>query len=291
MHCLRNAACAATIAILLPACAPDASDALCSAHTLLGTMPAPLDEASGIAVSTAHPGILWAHNDSEGTPLLYALDTDGGLVAEIDVSRAAEQSDWEDIDVAPCPAGSCIFVADIGDNLHDREDRAILRFAEPDPDAADAGVVDRFPIRYPDGPRDAEAMFVADGTLYVISKGRRGPVTLYRYPPPLRADERITLEPVQELTDGLQQLPDLVTGASAHADGRVVVIRTYSALQFHAFDGDSLAAQGDTIDLIPLAEPQGEGVAIDGDGAVYLVSEVGPGRAPTRLARLTCRLP
>jgi hypothetical protein len=94
--------------------------------------------------------------------------------------------------------------------------------------------VERFPIRYPDGPQDAEALFVLpDTTVYIISKGRNGPITVYRYPPPLRAGERVLLEPVQQLSPGLVQLPDLVTGAAATPDGRTIAVRTYTHLQLY----------------------------------------------------------
>jgi hypothetical protein len=154
--------------------------------------------------------------------------------------------------------------------------------------------VERFPFAYPDGPRDAEAMFVMpDTTVYVISKGRSGPITLYRYPAPLRANERVTLQPVQQLTDGLVQLPFLVTGADALPDGSVIAVRTYAYLMLFRMDADTLAGLWPRpgYDLAGLAEPQGEGVALAADGTVHLVSERGIERRPPPMSRLRCTLP
>jgi hypothetical protein len=283
------------VSLTLAACAESAAvSPLCHDAERLATLPDPIDEASGITASRLHDGVFWVHNDSEGTPSLYAIDEAGTLLAEIELPGAGRQSDWEDIATGPCPAGSCLYIGDIGDNLHDRDDRAILRLPEPAPRSGTVGSVERFAFRYPDGPRDAEAMFVLpDTSVFIITKGRDGPVTLFRYPAPLRADERVTLIPVQELTGGLVQLPELVTGADALPDGSLVAVRTYSFLRMYRPDGDTLAAvwPDPGFDLAGLAEPQGEGVTLLTDGTVYLVSETGPERRPPPFSRLRCPLP
>ena len=173
----RHAALALVIACAACIAAPDA-DNLCGDAERIATLPEPLAEASGIAASRAFAGTFWVHNDSEGSPSLYAIDAAGALVAELDLPGAGTQFDWEDIAVGPCDAGSCIYIGDIGDNYRDHDDPALLRLPAPLPFTGAAAGVERFPIRYPDGPRDAEALFVTpDTSIYIISKGRSGPVT------------------------------------------------------------------------------------------------------------------
>lgn len=277
--------------MLLGACAPAPHDT-CATPERTADLPPSLDEASGIAASRSLDNVIWAHNDSEGTAMLYAIDRSGRLLAQMALPHAGTQFDWEDIAVGPCPAGDCIYIADIGDNLHRRDDRAILRLTEPASPATPTSAIERFPIRYPDGPEDAEAMFITpDTVVYIVTKGRSRAITLYRYPPPLRADERVTLEIVQRLSDGIVQLPDLVTGADASPDGSRVAIRTYTRLRLFRFD-DTLSATlpPPGIDLLPLAEPQGEAVAFLGGDTLLLATESGPERTQPFLSRVACTI-
>ncbi len=280
--------------LLLCACVQDSAsrnsraDTICHDAARVGALPAELDEASGVAISRRHPGILWAHNDS-GEPYLFAIDTTGRLRARIELDLP--NRDWEDIAVGPCPQGDCIYVGAIGDNRQDRTDREIFRLPEPGLDAQHARVADRFRYRFPGDAHDAEAFFVMPtGELYLITKGRSASITLYRLPAAAAADSVHVLEPVQTLSDGLVQLPDMVTGAAATPDGGVVAIRTYSALQLYRFDTGQLipikAQSG--FDLQELNEPQGEGIDISADGVVFLVSESGLEQGVAPLSRVQC---
>ena len=128
----------------------------------------------------------------------------------------------------------------------------------------------------PDGPRDVEAMYVLPNEqIFLVTKGRNHPVTVYRYPLPLRSEATVTLLEVQRLTDGPVALPRMVTGASATLDGGTVVIRTYQSLEFfQVTEGGVLIPSGEgPVDLVPLGEAQGEGVGFGTDGEIILSSE------------------
>src|SRR5688572_29419145 len=90
-------------------------------------------EASGAAASRRHPGVIWTHNDS-GDPAVFAFDAGGKARGRVTVSGATV-TDWEDIALGPCPQGSCLYIADIGDNDRARKQITIYRVPEPALDA------------------------------------------------------------------------------------------------------------------------------------------------------------
>ncbi|NNF12482.1 MAG: hypothetical protein HKN72_04640 [Gemmatimonadetes bacterium] len=262
---------------VMMACAPIALAGPDCAPVRRGVpLPAAVDESSGVAVGLRQPSVLWTHNDDGST--LFALDSTGALLDSRPVRPRLR--DWEDLAVARCEAhGSCVYMADTGDNAERRRPGTIrvLRIAEPGPSANSVLRGEVFPLRLPDGPRDIEAMFVLpDERLYLVTKGRNHAVTVYRYPGPLRPDT-VTMEEVQRLGDGARPLADQVTGASALSDGGdVVAIRTYQSMVFYRMEGDTLAPLADgLVNLRTLEESQGEAVALGPGGLVVLTSEAG----------------
>src|SRR5207253_10520443 len=111
---------------------------------------------------------------------------------------------------------------------------------------------------------------------------RRGPITVYRVP---------EMQPIAHLTQGLVQLPDMVTAASASPNGKYVAIRTYSNLQIYTFSNEKLTPVLDSaFDLQPLGEFQGEGLDMRDDGVLFLVSEKGLSEEKPPLSRVQCKL-
>ncbi len=252
-------------------------------------LPNDLLETSGVAIGVRNPDLVWTHNDGR-RPVLYGFDHEGGLQARVELSETPR--DWEDIARASCDLGNCLYVADTGDNAERRNSISFYRLAEPEGEGEGAVDVVRYRMALPDGPRDIEAMYVLPtDRVFFVTKGRNHPVTLYRYPLPLRSEEVVTLEEVQRLTTGFAALPQMVTGASATLDGSTVVIRTYESLEFfEVSEGERLtkSRQG-RVSLRTLGEAQGEGVGLGVDGAVVLSSEGALGFGPS-FTFLTCTL-
>ncbi len=273
-------------------CAPVWAQGLeCTTEGEVVRLPGRLEESSGVAQSTFDAGVFWSHADSGNDADLIAIDLEGERVGKIEVDVRAR--DWEDIAIAPCGDQSCIYVADTGDNQETRKTVSLLRLPEPDPHGDSAVEPERFRIRLPDGPRDIEALIVLpDERVYLTTKGRNHPVTVYRYPGPLRSDSVVTLEEVQTLTEGPMAPTRFVTGGDGSLDGSLVALRTYTSLEFFTWtpEGTLSPLEDGFVDLRTLAEPQGEGVAFATDGRIVLTTEAKRnGRAFMTI--LACELP
>jgi hypothetical protein len=238
-------------------------------------------ESSGLAVSRDHPGVLWTHNDSGDRAWLYLTDTLGRALGRI-LLTGADNRDWEDIALGPCPAGSCLYLADTGDNLGRRDEAVIYRVAEPaSPGASETSVggVESIRFSYPDGPHDVEAMFVGPaGDMHLISKGTGGPIHHYRVAAsawgsdrPVAAEDLGVLGIRPDRASGRQ-----VTGAALHPDGRSVAIRTYREIYLATLqpDGSLELGSAPACDIAGV-DPLGEAIDWLGDssGTLVLTSE------------------
>lgn len=253
----------------------DAQATPCRVAQRLVSLPTAVPEASGAAMSRRHANVVWTHNDSGGEAQLFAVDLVGRLLGAVRIADA-ENEDWEDVATGPCPAGSCLYIADTGDNAADRDDAAVYRITEP---AELSGIVptfDIYPIRYPDSPHDVEALFVLEPEqMYFVTKGADGPIALYRYPPPLRPGQEVELELVRRLSEGNVPLEDRITAADASPDGERIAMRTRTTLLIYETEALLSGAALDPmrVDLRPLGEAQGEGLALAPNGAIVLTSE------------------
>ena len=250
-----------------------------------------LKESSGIAVSRRHPGVLWTHNDSGDAAAVYAVDLKGNILGLLEFQGVAAE-DWEDIAVGVCPGGrgTCIYVADTGDNRERRDDVSLYITPEPQEFRGRRQVpVHRVVLRYPDGPRDVEALAIRkSGEALLVTKGRSGPVDLYRIDASALAqgvasvDRWTTLDIVPQ-----RMIGRLVTGAALDESDELLAVRTYTQIFFFRlspFPG-TVALEGTC--WLGAYEPQGEAVDFLDDSTLVLSSEGAKGR-PAGLSRVRC---
>ncbi|HEX8455651.1 MAG TPA: hypothetical protein VF647_26455 [Longimicrobium sp.] len=261
---------------------------LCRVDTAGIALPMTVHESSGVA---AGGGVLWTHNDS-GEPVLVAVGMDGLPRGSVRVTGAVVE-DWEDVAEGPCPAGRCLYVGDIGDNQAKRARITVYRVPMPAPGDAATRPAEAFHATYPDGPHDAEALFVTgDGGVFVVTKGETGPIAVYRFPREMAAGAVSRLERVRELAPAQGKRSDRITGAAASAEGWVA-LRTLRSVSFYRAGNLASGAAAEPLryDLAPLKEAQGEAVAFGEGGVVHLTSEGVKKKDPATLARLVCNLP
>jgi hypothetical protein len=259
---------------------------------MLGALP----EASGLALSVRTPGVLWSMNDS-GVPLVFPLDAMGRVLGRVRIT-GADINNWEDISVAPCAGKSCLYIADTGNGGGtQRNDVVLYRMIEPAPSDTKSQPVEMFNAAYPaDEDHESEAMFVANGQLYLVTKGH--PSLVFRFPRRMDAGTLATLERVGTVPTERYQSTTIrrqtrITDAESSPDGKWVAMRTNKELILYRA-ADIAAGHFETFwqfDLSPLDEAQGEGVAISNDGDVYLASEGGGHGLPGTFAHLKCSLP
>jgi hypothetical protein len=251
-----------------------------------------LPEASGLAASRVTPNRFWSHNDS-GEPALIALDGNGRVVGRLALPGARVE-DWEAVAVGPCPSGSCVYVADIGDNDAERKQITIYRMAEPASLDSRPAAAEVFHATYPDGAHDAETLLIdGNGRLYIVTKGDTGPVSVYGFPKELRVGHTMRLERIGQPRDrGNALKDDRITDGAVSRDGRWIVLRSNGALIFYRA-ADLLAGQWRTsgvVSLKDLGEAQGEGVTFGSGTEVFVSGEGGGKQQPGTFARLACTL-
>ena len=255
-----------------------------------------LRESSGVTRSSTQRGVLFTINDSGNPPEIFAIDSSGRPLGRWLVPGAGNR-DWEALASGPCPAGTCFYIGDIGDNLERRPRIVIYRVRIPGLQvfrgAADTGPLnlDSALVRYPDGAHDAEAMWVGDaGDVLIVSKGRNGGVRLYRVP----ASAFGRAQPVTAVL--VQPVPiesswffgRLVTDAARSPDGRRVALRTYSEIYlFPLLNGGRLAEPAIVCNIAGL-EPQGEGIVWLDHRRLLLTSEAPTGTRAGPIHIVTC---
>lgn len=242
---------------------------------------AALTEASGIAVSRRHEGLLWAHNDSGDGARLYLLDLETGADMGTWPLEGAAAFDWEDMALTtPADGRSFLYAADFGDNFRFRPDIRIHRAEEPTEIATPGPLVsEELIFTYPDGATDAESLFIDPdtGDVIVIAKSwDDSPTSIYRGPSDTEPGTSTELEKIGEVD--LTDWHPLATAADISASGRVIGLRTIDeVLLWDRPAGVDIATAmaGEPCKAPSITEPQGEALAFLPDGSGYVTISEG----------------
>jgi hypothetical protein len=191
--------------------------------------------------------------------------------------------DVEDITVGPCLQGSCVYLADLGDNVTPRQEYVVVRVAEPTVDAIEPGpdealASETLTFSYPDGSHNAESLLIDHATqnLYVVTKETAGPSAVYRLPQAFGGASSAATKIADLTVPGVNDSP--ATAADAHPCGLAFLLRTNNTLyEFRIAEGEpfeSLFAA--TPNEVPFGdEQQGEAVAYGSDGLGYYTTSEG----------------
>ena len=262
-----------------------------------------LIEASGLVASRTSRGVLWAHADSGNDPVLYALGETGELLGEL-MLEGVDVEDAEDLAASTCPddPGSCLWLADTGDNAAKRE--VVTLFAVREPmvpltgwsSAQTAELVARIDFTYEDGPRDVEAVVVTgDGASALLIEKRDAALAPFHVLDLTASAPRVAHRAGTFNAPGLGiDKGRMVTGADLHPLGQRLAVRTYTGSFELAFAGALEEALLDatltTLAWGPLDEPQGEALAYAQDGVdFFTLSEDPQGTTPQPLHRYPCK--
>jgi len=269
--------------------AAPAKPALCATlrARVTGRVSAPAaTELSGFVLSRTQRGVGWTHNDSGDSARLLAVTTSGRLLAQVALA-GAENFDWEDV----AAGRGTLFAADIGDNLAQRRSVSVYRVAEPrvggGAAVARTARATRIELRYPDGPRDAEALLrdPSSGALVIVEKsfGPRAGVYIAVRPGATAGAPR-TMRRSGRLKLGVGEP---ITAGDVSADGRTIALRSYDrAFVWRRRAGESVAA---ALRRPPcsaranlLDEGQSEALALSPGGAAFFTVPEGPRPATRR---------
>jgi hypothetical protein len=263
-------------------------------------------EISGLAASRRMDERLWALNDSDNGNLLHLLATDGRRIGTWPV-EGARNYDWEDLSSFVLDGEPWLLVADTGDNGGLRESIELIGLREPDPAAppAPVPVAWKLEVRWPDGPRDCEAVAVdaGAGEILLVAK-KRVPTQVFRValpregeaPAPVVAQPIATIAGIPQPTDDdLRRAPpgarymSQVTSADLSPDGLRLVLLTYREAYLMARTAgepwlQALRREPLRLRMPPLA--QAEAIAFDRDGRRVWV---GTEKLPAPLVRFEPR--
>lgn len=247
-----------------------------------------MDEISGIAASGVDSAIYYVHNDSGDTSRFFAITADGKLRSTMyfkgDAKARQGVFDCEDIAAGPGPEKrkSYVYLGDIGDNDAKRPYLTVYRFEENSAwlkNTVNNVAAVPLRIKYPDGPKDAEALMVdpIEKLLYIVSK-RQDSVTVYTTPLNYKANDTVTLTKRCKLFFTGLKVFKWITAGDISKDGKQVALKSYEKVYYWKRNGNEpiwKTMQGKPQVPFYVPEKQGEAIGFAADGKGYYTTSEG----------------
>jgi len=228
-----------------------------------------IDEASGMAFSRTHDGLIYTHNDSGGGRKVFVIDSIGKGLGVFKL-KGVWNRDWEDIAVGPGPDPKLnyVYVGEIGDNQAKYTNIFIYRFPEPQQFIEGMEVEPEIlKLSYPDGAKDAETLMVdpISKDIFILSK-RDSMNILYKTTQEAFESKEAVLEKVIELPFTMSVAGDI------SADGKEILIKNYFTVYYWQRNENETIGQALARDPLILPynpEPQGESIGFEPNGKSY----------------------
>jgi hypothetical protein len=275
---------------------------------ITGTLaPADLVELSGLVLSQLDPTRMYGHNDGNSGRTLYVISTTGALMDSIALPFAPV--DLEAIGVGACPpalapSSSCVYLADTGNNFHDRTTWSLFIFAEPSTDLTNNDVV-RIDIPLDATRPNAEAMVVERDRpmVTILEKTTAARVRVWQLDASVQEPEMVAVASI-DVVGGSNDGGRAVTAADLHPSGQRLALRTYSGVFEYELPTLDALQHLDELTLITVIhqpalndvrvayEPQGEALAYIDDGLNLVTASEDPAGLPGQPVHLlTCASP
>jgi hypothetical protein len=244
-------------------------------------------EISGVVSGRKNKGLIYVHEDSGNSPVVFMFDKKGKLKGMMRLS-GINNRDWEDIAIGPGPIDgeTYIYVGDIGDNSAVRSSCRIYRFIEPQltqdqlgkdfvVNISDFDIID---FQYPDGARDAETLMIDQESKDLIIVSKRDPqVRVYSLPYPQKVAQMTTAT-----FHGFLPLKRMLAGDISADNKEILMKDDGSVYHWNVEDGNPIRTlfkqQPTRVAYIP--EEQGEAVGWDENG-YFTISESRSNNSPT----------
>lgn len=225
-----------------------------------------LSEISGIVPYSYGENLFWVHNDSGDKSAIYLLDDHANLKATIEVTGVTF-TDVEEIGRLKLNNKNYLVIADMGNNLRNREVLSMYIIAEPQIDIIEQSESITVPIwkvirfSYADMPRDAEAFIIdpIDQHIYIFTK-RDFKSTIFRLPISHPTDKIAVLSPIGNLPF------TFTTAADIAIDGRHIMIKNLTSIYYweRNLNEDIITSLSKKYKKIQyIIEPQGEALCFD----------------------------